>query len=218
MTLFYEIVLMRFIQAFLSNEMMYSCALWGLEEGGVSGDLEIAPSTESSPLSSTATLVTELPPYCAGALEAAQHRKIHHVLKRLRLQRGQRLLEFGSGWGGLAIEAAKTYGVEVDTLTLSVEQKRLAEERIATVGLEGQIRVHLMDYRELPDHWSGLFDAFVSVEMIEVGHASLRTSSACSDGLLSARWRQALRHVLQHRRPRPEEVQRHRHCLLLHLP
>lgn len=218
MALFYKTVLMTFIQAFLSNEMMYSCALWGPEEGGVGGDLEIAPSTESSPSSSTATLVTELPLYCAGALEAAQHRKIHHVLKRLRLQRGQRLLEFGSGWGGLAIEAAKTYGVEIDTLTLSVEQKRLAEERIAAAGLEGQIRVHLMDYRELPDHWSGLFDAFVSVEMIEVDNTRLHISSSCADSLLLARRRQALWHVLQHRRPRPEEVERHCHCLLFHLP
>ena len=56
----------------------------------------------------------------------------------------------------------------MDTLTLSVEQKRLAEERIHTAGLDGRVRVHLMDYRELPPEWEKSFDAFVSVEMIEV--------------------------------------------------
>lgn len=63
---------------------MYSCALWGDEEGGVDGDLTSGPS-----------------PY---DLENAQLRKIRHVLNKVRLRPGQRLLEFGSGWGGLAIE------------------------------------------------------------------------------------------------------------------
>ena len=64
--------------------MMYSCALWSDAEGGVRGDLLQGPTD--------------------GDLEAAQHRKIHHVLKTLRLKPGDRLLEFGTGWGGLAIE------------------------------------------------------------------------------------------------------------------
>ena len=64
--------------------MMYSCALWGPEEGGVEGDLLAGPSP--------------------GDLEAAQLRKIHHVLQKARVRPGQRLLEFGSGWGALAIE------------------------------------------------------------------------------------------------------------------
>lgn len=157
-------------QAFLSSEMMYSCALWSPSEGGINGDLDPTPSTSTSPSSSTSTLVTDPPTsYTPGALEAAQARKIAHVLRRLRLPRGGRLLEFGSGWGALAIEAANVYGVEVDTLTLSVEQKWLAEERVREAGLEGRVRVHLMDYREIPREWDGKFDAFVSVEMIEVG-------------------------------------------------
>ena len=73
-----------FIKAFLSNEMMYSCALWSEEEGGVRGDLEMGPSP--------------------GDLEAAQLRKIRHVLDAARVKPGNRILEFGSGWGGLAIE------------------------------------------------------------------------------------------------------------------
>ena len=130
--------------------MMYSCALWTDAEGGVRGDLE--PGYGPQP----------------GDLEAAQRRKIHHVLRKARVRPGHRLLEFGSGWGGLAIEAAGAFGCEVDTLTLSVQQKALAEERIRAAGLEGRIRVHLMDYRELPPEFEKAFDAFVSVEMIEV--------------------------------------------------
>ena len=145
---------------------MYSCALWSDEEGGVNGDLVSGPTP--------------------GDIEAAQTRKIHHVLRQLRLRPGYRLLEFGTGWGGLAIEvrqrisasceslllnirrqAARTYDCEVDTLTLSVEQKALAEERIKDAGLDDRIRVHLLDYRDIPPEFEHVFDAFVSIEMIE---------------------------------------------------
>lgn len=54
-------------------------------------------------------------------------------------------------------------------MTLSIEQKKLAEERVKEAGLEGRIRVHLMDYREIPAEFEKAFDAFVSVEMLEVG-------------------------------------------------
>ncbi|KAH8829939.1 cyclopropane-fatty-acyl-phospholipid synthase [Flagelloscypha sp. PMI_526] len=134
-------------KAFLSSEMMYSCALWSDEEGGVRGDI-----------------VNGLR---AGDLETAQLRKIHHVLHQARVKPGHRLLEFGSGWGGLAIVAAREYGCEVDTLTLSVEQKVLAEERIAEEGLSEAIRVHLLDYRDIPSDWKHSFDAFISIEMFE---------------------------------------------------
>ena len=66
------------------------------------------------------------------------------------------------------MQAARTYGCQVDTLTLSVEQKTLAEERIKKAGLEDRIRVHLLDYREIPAEFEKAFDAFVSIEMIEV--------------------------------------------------
>jgi cyclopropane-fatty-acyl-phospholipid synthase len=128
--------------------MMYSCALWGPEQGGVRGDLDFGPFS--------------------GDLEAAQLRKIRHVLRKARVKRGDRILEVGSGWGGLAIEAALTYGCEVDTLTLSAKQKSLAEERIEMLGLQDRVRVHLLDYRELPPEWEKKFDAFISVEMLEV--------------------------------------------------
>lgn len=65
-------------------------------------------------------------------------------------------------------QAARTFGCEVDTLTLSKEQKALAEERIKAAGLQDVIRVHLMDYREIPPSFEKAFDAFVSIEMLEV--------------------------------------------------
>jgi cyclopropane-fatty-acyl-phospholipid synthase len=168
-------------QAFLSSEMMYSCALWGPTEGGVRGDLEPSlPPSPSSPTSSTGTLVSESAASVDdGALEAAQARKIAHVLAALRLRPGMRVLEFGSGWGALAITAAREYGVEIDSLTLSAEQKRLADERICAAGVEGRVRVHLMDYREIPCAWDGCFDAFVSIEMLEVSFfAGMRIPAA----------------------------------------
>jgi cyclopropane-fatty-acyl-phospholipid synthase len=134
--------------------MMYSCALWGNEEGGANGDLGYAHRPVSTDITS-------------DALETAQARKIAHVLSALHLQPGARVLEFGTGWGALAIAAARDYDAQVDTLTLSVEQKTLAESRIREAGLEGRIRVYLMDYRSIPQDWNGCFDAFVSVEMIE---------------------------------------------------
>ncbi|KIJ91468.1 hypothetical protein K443DRAFT_482913 [Laccaria amethystina LaAM-08-1] len=155
-------------KAFLSKEMMYSCALWSEAEGGVRGDLEMGPTP--------------------GDLEAAQRRKIHHVLRAARVKPGHRILEFGSGWGGLAIEAARSFGCEVDTLTLSKEQKSLAEERIKEAGLEGRVRVHLLDYRDIPAEFEKAFDAFVSIEMLEhVGAKHYNTYFKLVDFALKSR-------------------------------
>jgi len=68
----------------------------------------------------------------------------------------------------MGLQAARSFGAEVDTLTLSIEQKTLAEERVRAAGLQDRIRIHLMDYRDMPVEWAGRFDAFVSVEMLEV--------------------------------------------------
>lgn len=70
-------------------------------------------------------------------------------------------------WTTDNVQAAKM-GCTVDTITLSIEQKKYAEKRILTEGLEHRINVHLLDYRSLPADFKGKFDAFVSVEMIEV--------------------------------------------------
>lgn len=58
-------------------------------------------------------------------------------------------------------------------MTLSIEQKKLAQERIKAAGLENRIRVHLLDYREIPAEFEKAFDAFVSVEMLEVSYILL---------------------------------------------
>ena len=96
------------------------------------------------------------------SLEAAQHHKIATLLDRLDLKPGQRLLEIGCGWGGLAIAAARR-GASVVGLTLSSEQKDWADRRIAEAGLSGHIEIRLQDYRDTNER----FDAVASVEMVE---------------------------------------------------
>jgi len=71
------------------------------------------------------------------------------------------------GWGSLAITAVQETGCQVDTITLSSQQKVLAEQRIEAAGLSHSIRVHLMDYRQMPKEWEHAFDRVISVEMIE---------------------------------------------------
>ena len=95
-------------------------------------------------------------------LEQGQLRKIALLLDRLDLKAGDRLLEIGSGWGTLAIEAARR-GVTVVGLTLSVEQKDWAEEKIAKQKLSDRIEIRLQDYWEISEQ----FDAIASVEMVE---------------------------------------------------
>ncbi len=96
------------------------------------------------------------------SLAGAQRRKIDAVLDAACVGDGTRVLEIGSGWGALAIRAARR-GATVTTLTLSSEQKALAEQRIAAAGVADRVQVLLQDYRQA----TGSFDAAVSVEMIE---------------------------------------------------
>ncbi|XHR98660.1 cyclopropane-fatty-acyl-phospholipid synthase [Sphingomonas sp. DBB INV C78] len=104
----------------------------------------------------------------AEPLEQAQERKVRMLLDGLELKPGERLLEIGCGWGGLAEIAARDYGVHVTGITLSVEQKAWAEARIAAAGLSDRVEFRLVDYRDV----QGCFDAVASVEMVEaVGEA-----------------------------------------------
>jgi cyclopropane-fatty-acyl-phospholipid synthase len=95
-------------------------------------------------------------------LHGAQLRKIDAILDLAGVTRGSEVLEIGTGWGALAVRAASR-GARVTTLTLSAEQKALAENRIADAGLSAQVQVLLQDYRSA----EGNYDAVVSVEMIE---------------------------------------------------
>jgi len=105
-------------------------------------------------------------------LATAQLAKLRHLCRKLRLKPGETLLDVGCGWGGLARLAAKEFGVQVLGITLSDEQLKLGRERVKADGLEGQVRLEHMDYRDLPR--DGRFDKVVSVGMFEhVGHANL---------------------------------------------
>jgi cyclopropane-fatty-acyl-phospholipid synthase len=95
----------------------------------------------------------------AATLEEAQLQKLDMICRKLELRRGERLLDIGVGWGGLARFAAQNYGVEVVGITVSEQQQQLARERCA--GLP--VSIELMDYRDL----DGEFDKVVSVGMFE---------------------------------------------------
>lgn len=96
-------------------------------------------------------------------LETAQENKKRHLAAKLQLQPRQKVLDIGSGWGGLAISLAREGNVDVTGLTLSEEQHRVATERVKAEGLEDRVRFHLRDYREERE----TYDRIVSVGMFE---------------------------------------------------
>jgi cyclopropane-fatty-acyl-phospholipid synthase len=95
-------------------------------------------------------------------LAQAQIHKIERLLDATGVRRGTRLLEIGTGWGELALRAARR-GAHVTTLTLSHEQAALARQRVSEEGLDNRVDVRVQDYRDA----TGSYDAIVSVEMIE---------------------------------------------------
>jgi cyclopropane-fatty-acyl-phospholipid synthase len=101
-------------------------------------------------------------PLAEQDLEEAQRRKIDAVLDLARVTAGTRVLEIGTGWGALAVSAAKR-GARVTTITLSQEQLDLARRRVHEAGVSGLVDLQLRDYRSV----EGTYDAVVSVEMIE---------------------------------------------------
>ncbi len=96
-------------------------------------------------------------------LEEAQAAKKAHVAAKLRLEAGMRVLDIGCGWGGLGLELARLYGVEVLGVTLAKEQLDVAQARAAAAGLGGQVNFSLTDFRDV----EGTFDRVVSVGMFE---------------------------------------------------
>ena len=98
--------------------------------------------------------------------------KLDLVCRKLDLQPHDHLLEIGTGWGGLALHAARNYGCRVTTTTISDEQYRLASQRIKDEGLDHSVTVLKQDYRDL----NGQYDKLVSIEMIEaIGHQYMNT-------------------------------------------
>ncbi|KAI5276412.1 cyclopropane-fatty-acyl-phospholipid synthase [Aureobasidium subglaciale] len=145
--------------AFLSPDMTYSCPIW---------------LPKSDPGSSEETL------------EQAQMRKLRRFITNAKIKEDDHVLEIGTGWGSFAILAVKETGCRVTSLTLSTEQKALAEQRIAEAGFTDRIEVLLCDYRALPTPRDGkLYDKVVSIEMLEaVGKEYLDTYFQCVDKLL----------------------------------
>lgn len=147
--------------AFLSPDMTYSSAIW---------------LPKSDPHSSQ------------ESLEQAQYRKLRRFITNAKIKSTDHVLEIGTGWGSFAILASQTTGCRVTSLTLSVEQKALAEQRIRAANLQSKITVLLCDYRSLPiPPESEKYDKVVSIEMLEaVGPEFLSTYFRCIDSLLKS--------------------------------
>jgi len=144
--------------AFLSDDMTYSCPIWRLASKEVVDE---------------------------ETLEEAQNRKLDRFIRNARIKETDHVLEIGTGWGSFAMRAVEKTGCHVTSLTLSREQKELAEKRIAAAGFTDNIEVLLCDYRALPRPRGGYYDKVVSIEMLEaVGKEFLATYFECIDKLL----------------------------------
>ncbi|HEY3530502.1 MAG TPA: class I SAM-dependent methyltransferase [Nocardioides sp.] len=133
-------------ELFLDETLSYSAALFESDELRLDG---CSRMTAPAP---------------GGDLALAQGRKLERLLDRTGVGPGARVLEIGTGWGELAIRAARR-GAAVHSITLSSEQRDLAERRVAGAGLADRVTVQLLDYRALPEDAS--YDVVLSVEMIE---------------------------------------------------
>jgi cyclopropane-fatty-acyl-phospholipid synthase len=141
-----------------------------------------------------------------ASLEEAQRAKLDRLCQKLQLRPGERVLEIGTGWGGFAEHAARHYGVEVVTTTISPAQHAFARERLARAGVADRVVVLDRDYRDLPA-WLAApppaaggadprFDAVVSIEMIEaVGHRHLDAFFGVMSSLLRPDGRAALQAI-----------------------
>ena len=106
------------------------------------------------------------------SLAQAQEAKLDHICRKLRLAPGERFLDIGAGWGGLLLWAAEHYGVDATGITLSRNQHAHVERLIQQRGLQGRVRMLLVDYRELRADTP--FDKIASVGMFEhVGRAQM---------------------------------------------
>lgn len=128
----------------------------------------------------------------ATSLEEAQVAKMELVCRKLRLSSGERVVEAGCGWGSLALHMARRYRAKVRAFNLSVEQIAYARERARAEGLGHRVEFVLDDYRNV----SGVYDAFVSVGMLEhVGKADYRSLGRVIDRSLSGEGRGLLHFI-----------------------
>ncbi len=96
-------------------------------------------------------------------LEEAQQNKIDHIVKKLNIQKGNKVLEVGCGWGGMAFEIARQKGCEVTGISLSKNQINYCKKKAKELGLNNQVNFELADYREI----NGKYDRIYSVGMFE---------------------------------------------------
>jgi len=126
-------------------------------------------------------------PHGTETLAQAQTAKLDHILTKIMLRPGERLLDIGCGWGALVIRAAEKYGARALGITLSNRQYEMARQRVAQAGLSEQVEIRLQDYRDL-DGRHEVFDKITSVGMFEhVGlnhlpHYFSRISALLKDG------------------------------------
>jgi len=126
------------------------------------------------------------------SLADAQRRKYDAMCGLAGVGEGDHVLEIGTGWGGMAMHAAATRGCRVTSITISREQKQLAERRVRAAGLERRVEILLCDYRQL----HGRFDKIVSIEMLEaVGEEYWPEYFAVCDRLLAGGGRMALQTI-----------------------
>ncbi|PVH92784.1 cyclopropane-fatty-acyl-phospholipid synthase [Periconia macrospinosa] len=144
--------------SFLSPDMTYSCPIW---------------------------LPTSDPNSAVETLEQAQMRKLDRFIDNTHVKSTDHVLEIGTGWGSLAMRAVQRTGCRVTSVTLSIEQKELAEQRIREAGLSDKITVLLCDYRKLQIPSTGPYDKIISIEMLEaVGREYLEEYFRCIHKLL----------------------------------
>jgi len=189
--------------AFLSEDMTYSCAIYSeldadLREKPLLGmnnhkmnqllthsPISSAASVDSKPSTAHTSSTFPTPPL-ADTLADAQQRKLAYIVARAKISRGHRVLEIGSGWGSMALHIVRNVpDTQVDTITLSDNQCAYVRAEVERQGFSDRIRVHLVDYREMPRDWEGLFDRVVSVEMVEaVGLENIDTYWSAIDRIL----------------------------------
>jgi len=142
---------------FLDDDLQYSCAYWDFDQHG--------PDM---------------------TLEQAQADKKAHIAAKLDLKPGQRVLDIGCGWGGMALYLHRLTGVEVLGITLSEEQLKRARERAEKAGVADKVKFELIDYRDLAQREAGKFDRIVSVGMFEhVGTPQFKTFFRCCANLMT---------------------------------
>ncbi|MGI9359953.1 MAG: class I SAM-dependent methyltransferase [Parasphingorhabdus sp.] len=120
-----------------------------------------------------------------NTLEQAQLDKKAHIASKMDLNPGQRVLDIGCGWGGMALYLHQKFGVEVLGITLSEEQLKVAQERASNEGVADKVKFELIDYRDLAERDGGQFDRIVSVGMFEhVGTPNFKTFFRCVANLM----------------------------------